>query len=103
MAKIKAYGGHKGVELAFDVTYQGDDDGALIQRAPEVRRYFFVLRSDDTVLQACANVSPTAYDRSRSGYSVAGKIKKDGRPTLEKFQSIVAKRCAKRGGVMVTK
>jgi hypothetical protein len=92
MAKISARGATKVTEAHFDFT----DSTSVV-------RYFYVLRSDGAILSANAwPNAESAYDRKRTGYSIAAKIK-PGNDNLDVFNRYVNKRAARLGTVAVFK
>lgn len=96
MAKISARGATKVAEAHFDFT----DSFA---GTTHVVRYFYVLRSDGAILSANAwPNAESAYDRKRTGYSIAAKVK-PGNDNLAVFTKFVNRRAARLGTVAVFK
>lgn len=72
MAKISAHGATKLEERSFDTSVSSGNTDFF----GDTVRHFYVLRSDGAILRASSYPSAnTSYDRKRSGYTVAGKIK----------------------------
>lgn len=92
MAKISARGATKVAEAHFDFT----DSTSVV-------RYFYVLRSDGVILKATSwPNAATAYDRKRTGYSIAAKVKPVN-DKLDVFTKFVNRRAARLGTVAVFK
>lgn len=95
MAKISAHGSTKLAEGFYDFNY-GGSLGAV--------RTFYVLRSDGVILRASSYpFAQRAYDRKRSGYTVAGRFKPGKDVSVERFQEFVSRRAARMESVAVFK
>lgn len=86
MAKISANKGSKVAERSID-RVAGDSHGGVL-------RIWYVLTSDGRILRASSYpLAPNDYDRKRSSYTIAARIKADHtRPLLDVFNAYVDRR-----------